>query len=73
MPCDLYIKIKNWLHGVNFFSVKGSELLDMYVGQTELHVRNLFENARLNSPCYLFFDELDSLAPISERAGDSGV
>lgn len=58
--------------GLNFLSVKGPELLDMYVGQTELNVRNLFEKARLNSPCILFFDELDSLAPIRGRAGDSG-
>lgn len=57
---------------MNFLSVKGPELLDMYVGQTELNVRNLFEKARLNSPCILFFDELDSLAPIRGRAGDSG-
>lgn len=46
---------------LNFLSVKGPELLDMYVGQTELNVRALFEKARLNSPCVLFFDELDSL------------
>ena len=59
--------------GLNFLSVKGPELLDMYVGQTELNVRNLFEKARLNSPCVLFFDELDSLAPIRGRAGDSGI
>lgn len=58
--------------GLNFLSVKGPELLDMYVGQTEQNVRNLFEKARLNSPCILFFDELDSLAPIRGRAGDSG-
>jgi peroxin-6 len=58
--------------GLNFLSVKGPELLDMYVGQTEKNVRSLFEKARLNSPCILFFDELDSLAPIRGRAGDSG-
>lgn len=46
---------------LNFLSVKGPELLDMYVGQTEQNVRALFEKARLNSPCVLFFDELDSL------------
>jgi SpoVK/Ycf46/Vps4 family AAA+-type ATPase len=57
---------------VNFLSVKGPELLDMYVGQTEQNVRSLFEKARLNAPCVLFFDELDSLAPIRGRAGDSG-
>jgi peroxin-6 len=58
--------------GLNFLSVKGPELLDMYVGQTEQNVRNLFEKARLNSPCILFFDELDSLAPVRGRSGDSG-
>jgi peroxin-6 len=58
--------------GLNFLSVKGPELLDMYVGQTEQNVRNLFDKARLNSPCILFFDELDSLAPVRGRAGDSG-
>lgn len=57
---------------LNFLSVKGPELLDMYVGQTELNVRNLFQKAHLNSPCVLFFDELDSLAPIRGKAGDSG-
>jgi peroxin-6 len=57
---------------LNFLSVKGPELLDSYVGQTELNVRQLFEKARLNSPCVLFFDELDSLAPVRGRAGDSG-
>lgn len=44
----------------------------MYVGQTEQNVRNLFEKARQNAPCVLFFDELDSLAPIRGRSGDSG-
>jgi peroxin-6 len=44
----------------------------MYVGQTELNVRNLFEKARKNAPCVLFFDELDSLAPIRGKSGDSG-
>ncbi|CAF0986589.1 unnamed protein product [Brachionus calyciflorus] len=58
--------------GLNFLSVKGPELLDMYVGQSEQNVRNLFEKARVNSPCILFFDELDSLAPVRGRAGDSG-
>lgn len=50
---------------LNFLSVKGPELLDMYVGQTEQNVRKLFEKARLNSPCVLFFDELDSLGNYS--------
>lgn len=49
---------------LNFLSVKGPELLDMYVGQTEQNVRAIFQKARLNSPCVLFFDELDSLGII---------
>ena len=57
---------------MNFLSVKGPELLDMYVGQTEQNVRDLFEKARLNAPCVLFFDELDSLTPVRGRSGDSG-
>jgi len=46
--------------------------LDIHVGQSEPNFRNLFEKARVNSPCILFFDELDSLAPVRGRAGDSG-
>lgn len=47
------------------------QLIDMYVGQSEKNVWNLFENARVNSPCISFFDELDSLIPVKGRAGDS--
>jgi peroxin-6 len=43
----------------------------MYVGESERHVRQVFENAKLLSPCVLFFDELDSLAPIRGK-GSSG-
>jgi peroxin-6 len=46
-----------------FISVKGPELLDMYVGESERNVRELFERARNDAPCILFFDEIDSLAP----------
>jgi peroxin-6 len=47
----------------------------MYVGQSEQNVRDLFERARLASPCILFFDELDSLAPRRGRTSSdsSGV
>lgn len=44
----------------------------MYVGQSEENVRNVFEAARQASPCLIFFDELDSLAPNRGRSGDSG-
>ena len=44
----------------------------MYVGQSEENVRNVFQSARQASPCLIFFDELDSLAPNRGRSGDSG-
>ncbi|XP_071441303.1 peroxisomal ATPase PEX6 [Hetaerina americana] len=56
----------------SFISVKGPELLNMYVGQSEANVREVFERARCASPCIIFFDELDSLAPSRGRTGDSG-
>lgn len=55
-----------------FLSVKGPELLNMYVGQSEQNVREVFEKARQASPCIVFFDELDSLAPNRGMSGDSG-
>lgn len=57
---------------LHFLSVKGPELLNMYVGQSEENVRNVFQAARQASPCLIFFDELDSLAPNRGRSGDSG-
>jgi peroxin-6 len=57
---------------LNFLSVKGPELLNMYVGQSEQNVREVFERARKASPCVIFFDELDSLAPNRGKSGDSG-
>jgi transitional endoplasmic reticulum ATPase len=60
--------------GVNFISVKGPQLLSKYVGEAERAVRETFKKARLASPCILFFDELDSLAPTrGSHSGDSGV
>jgi peroxin-6 len=56
----------------NFLSVKGPELLNMYVGQSEANVREVFEKARAAKPCVLFMDELDSLAPFRGRGSDSG-
>ena len=48
---------------INFMSIKGPELINMYVGESEKNVREVFEKARKAQPCVLFFDELDSLAP----------
>lgn len=57
---------------LTFISVKGPELLNEYVGQSESNVRKLFQRARESSPAVIFFDELDSLAPNRGQAGDSG-
>ncbi|VDN06509.1 unnamed protein product [Thelazia callipaeda] len=56
---------------INFLSVKGPELLNKYVGQSEANVHQVFEKARMAEPCVIFFDELDSLACIRGRFGDS--
>ncbi|XP_018358507.1 PREDICTED: peroxisome assembly factor 2 isoform X2 [Trachymyrmex cornetzi] len=57
---------------MHFLSIKGSEVLNMYVGQSEKNVRQIFKRARSAAPCIVFFDELDSLAPNRGRSGDSG-
>jgi len=49
--------------GANFISIKGPELLNKYVGESERAVRQVFSRARAAAPCVLFFDELDALAP----------
>jgi transitional endoplasmic reticulum ATPase len=60
--------------GVNFISVKGPQVMSKYVGEAERAVREIFKKARQASPCILFFDELDSLAPTrGTHSGDSGV
>ena len=56
-----------------FLSVKGPELINMYVGQSEANIRDLFARARAAAPCIVFFDELDSLAPARGRDSDSGA
>ena len=58
----------------NFISVKGPELLNKYVGESEKGVREVFEKARANAPTVVFFDEIDSIAgERGQRMGDSGV
>ncbi|KNE61196.1 hypothetical protein AMAG_06946 [Allomyces macrogynus ATCC 38327] len=46
---------------VNVVSVKGPELLSKYLGDSEARVRELFQEARRNAPCVLFFDEMDAI------------
>lgn len=59
--------------GINFISVKGPELLNMYVGESERAVRQVFQRARSSAPCVIFFDELDALCPKRSDSGDNGV
>ncbi|CAK9441637.1 uncharacterized protein LODBEIA_P55050 [Lodderomyces beijingensis] len=47
----------------NFISIKGPELLNKYVGESEKAVRQVFQRARASTPCIIFFDELDALVP----------
>ncbi|HEY6534371.1 MAG TPA: CDC48 family AAA ATPase, partial [Candidatus Nitrosocosmicus sp.] len=57
----------------NFISVKGPELLSKWVGESERGVREIFRRARQTAPCVVFFDEVDSIAPIRGLGGDSMV
>src|SRR3989454_4047471 len=57
----------------NFISVRGPELLSKWVGESERGVREVFRRARQASPCIIFFDEVDALAPTRGMGGDSMV
>lgn len=52
----------------NFISIKGPELLNKFVGESERSVRQVFDRARASAPCIIFFDELDALAPRRDDA-----
>lgn len=56
---------------MNFISVKGPEMLNQYIGESEENIRNLFAKAKRNAPALIFFDELDALAPARGNASDS--
>lgn len=49
--------------GANFISVKGAELLSMWVGESEKHIRDVFRRAKQVAPAIIFFDEIDALVP----------
>ena len=55
----------------NFISIKGPELLSKWVGESEKGIREIFRKARQASPCVIFFDEIDALAP--KRQGIGGI
>ncbi|MBI4019285.1 MAG: CDC48 family AAA ATPase [Candidatus Aenigmarchaeota archaeon] len=57
--------------GANFISIKGPELLSMWVGESERHIRDVFRRAKQVSPSVIFFDEIDALVPRRGSAGDT--
>jgi transitional endoplasmic reticulum ATPase len=57
----------------NFISVRGPELLSKWVGESERGIREIFRRARQASPCIIFFDEIDSIAPIRGVGGETSV
>src|SRR5881296_3191899 len=57
----------------NFISIKGPELLSKWVGESERGIREIFRRARQASPCVIFFDEIDSIAPVRGIGGETAV
>ena len=57
----------------NFILVRGPELLNKFVGESEKGIRKIFEKARQASPAIIFFDEIDSIAPHRGLSHDSQV
>ena len=58
--------------GVPFFSISGSEFVEMFVGVGAARVRDLFEQARKTAPCIIFIDELDALGKARGGGGSYG-
>lgn len=58
---------------VNFISVKGPALLSKWVGESEKGIREVFRKAKQASPCIIFFDEIDAIAPVRGASVDSHV
>ncbi|MFW9926023.1 MAG: CDC48 family AAA ATPase [Candidatus Thorarchaeota archaeon] len=57
----------------NFISVRGPEIFNKYVGESEKAVREIFKKARQTAPCVLFFDEIDAILGSRSRQDDTGV
>ncbi len=60
--------------GINFIAIKGPQLLSKYVGESERGIREIFKKAKQASPCIIFLDEIDAIAPTRGIGGaDSHV
>ncbi|HIQ51152.1 MAG TPA: AAA family ATPase [Nautiliaceae bacterium] len=57
----------------NFIAVKGPEILNKFVGESEKAIRQIFKKARQVAPAIIFFDEIDSIAPRRGQYFDAGV
>lgn len=57
---------------VPFFSISGSEFVEIFVGVGASRVRDLFQNARKNTPCIIFIDEIDAVGKARGKGGFSG-
>jgi transitional endoplasmic reticulum ATPase len=56
----------------NFISIKGPQMLSKWVGESEKAIREIFKKARQVAPCVIFFDEIDSIAPMRSGNSDDG-
>lgn len=59
--------------GANFISVSGPEVASKWLGETEKAIRQIFKRAKQMAPCIIFFDEIDSIAPVRGRSVDFGA
>ncbi|KAL8589772.1 hypothetical protein ACOMHN_020775 [Nucella lapillus] len=59
--------------GLNFMYIKGPELLDKYVGESEKKLRETFDKAQTCAPCLIFFDEMDTLCSNRQHSEGSNV
>ncbi len=58
--------------GANFISIKGPQMLSKFLGESEKAIRETFKKARQVSPCIIFFDEIDSIAPMRNTSSNDG-